>query len=222
MNQWVQFPDPNLADDYGLVCQGGELSPIFLISAYRQGLFPWFNEGDPILWWSPNPRLILYPQKFKASKSLKQLMRNKPFEVRIDTCFEQVIRACSTVPRFEQDGTWLTENMIEAYVNLHNFGIVHSFEAFLNGELVGGLYGVSLGKAFFGESMFFHHSNASKIAFYHLVAFAQQNGFHFIDAQQSTSHLKSLGAEDISREEFLNQLKHALKEPTLKGKWKID
>lgn len=219
MNQWINFPDPNLADDFGLICQGGELSPLFLLSAYQQGIFPWFNEDDPILWWSPNPRMVLYPEKYKLSKSMRQLINKNIFELRIDTNFPAVIKACASIPRFGQDGTWLTSDMIDAYITLHNLGYVHSFETYFENKLVGGLYGVSLGNAFFGESMFHKMSNASKFAFYHLVQFAKLNNFHFIDAQQSTPHLQSMGAEDIPRSQFLCELKTILTNPAMQSKW---
>ena len=219
MNQWIKFPDPNLADDFGLVCQGGELTPIYLLSAYQQGLFPWFNDDDPVLWWSPNPRMVLYPEKYKLTKSMRQLIGRNTFELRIDTNFPFVIKACASIPRFGQDGTWLTEEMIDAYITLHNMGFVHSFETYFEDKLVGGLYGVSLGNAFFGESMFYEMSNASKFAFYHLVQFSKQNNFRFIDAQQSTRHLESMGAEEIPRALFLNELNSALSSPTLQKKW---
>ena len=219
MNQWIKFPDPNLSDDFGLVCQGGELTPIFLLSAYQQGLFPWFNEDDPILWWSPNPRMVLYPDNYKLSKSMRLLINKKTFELRIDTNFPSVIKACAHMPRFGQDGTWLTNDMIDAYIALHNLGFVHSFETYYENKLVGGLYGVSLGNAFFGESMFHEMDNASKFAFFHLVQFARLYKFQFIDAQQSTQHLQSMGAEDVPRADFLKELKSVLSHPTLQKNW---
>lgn len=221
MNRTITFPDPNKADDDGLVAVGGELTADFLVAAYSQGVFPWFNEGDPLMWWSPNPRMVLVPNDFKVSKSLRQLIRSKKFEIQVDTCFPDVIAACKRIERVDQDGTWITNDMINAYIELHDLGITHSFETYLQGELVGGLYGVSLGKAFFGESMFFTESNASKFAFYHLVQWCMHNNFHFIDAQQSTDHLKSLGAKDIPRKEFLKMLKDSLQHKTLQGKWNV-
>jgi leucyl/phenylalanyl-tRNA--protein transferase len=220
MDTIIEFPDPRKADDDGLVAVGGELSTSYLIAAYAQGIFPWFNEKDPILWWSPNPRMVLIPEDFKLRKSLKQVINSKRFEVKIDKDFRGVIRNCRNVKRKEQEGTWITNEMLEAYIDLHDFGIAHSFETYQDGQLVGGLYGVSLGKAFFGESMFFNEPDASKVAFYHLVEWCKQHSFHFIDAQQSTSHLKSLGAKEISRNEFLNSLNEALKHPTKQGVWK--
>ncbi len=215
----VQFPDPNTADEDGLLAVGGELTPDFLISAYAQGVFPWFNEGDPYLWFSPDPRLVLFPEKFKVSKSLQQTIRSKKFEVKIDYDFKNVIYNCSSSPRTGQAGTWITSEMIEAYCEMHRLGLAHSFETYKNGELVGGLYGISLGKAFFGESMFYRATDASKVALFHLVQFCLNHEIRFIDAQQSTPHMKSLGAEEISRVEFLSLLNTALESPTMKGLW---
>ncbi len=220
MEPTVQFPDPRKADDEGLVAVGGELSTDFLLSAYMQGIFPWFSDENPFLWWSPNPRLLLFPNDFKVSKSLKQLLRSNKYELCIDTSFDQVIEQCSKVPRPGQDGTWITLEMIDAYKELHQMGYVHSFETFLNGKLVGGLYGVSIGKVFCGESMFFHERDASKFALFHLVEFCKNHDFHFIDAQQPTDHMKSLGAVELERGEFLNLLKKALEKDTMVGKWK--
>lgn len=222
MNSVVQFPDPRKADDEGLIAMGGELSADFLISAYSQGVFPWFNENDPILWWSPNPRMVLVPDEFRLTKSLKQIVVGEKFEIRIDTCFRDVIEHCRIKDRPGQGGTWITIEMRNAYVELHRMGLAHSFEAFYKGELAGGLYGVSLGKAFFGESMFFLEPNSSKFAFYHLVSWCRHFGYHFIDAQQPTGHLRSLGAKEMPRNDFLDKLSEAIKCPTMKGKWKVE
>ncbi len=217
----VQFPDPCLADDDGLVAVGGKLSPEYLISAYAHGIFPWFSEGDPIMWWSPNPRLVLFPEDFKLRKSLRQVIRSNRYSVRIDSNFKAVIEKCAAITRPGQDGTWITDDMMEAYIKLHEFGIAHSFETYSNdsGELVGGLYGVSLGKAFFGESMFFTARDASKVALSILVDWCMKNEFHFIDAQQSTSHLQSMGAVEVSREKFIDLLNESLKFPTMQSRW---
>jgi leucyl/phenylalanyl-tRNA---protein transferase len=215
----IEFPDPKLADDEGLIAQGGELSPEFLLSAYCQGIFPWFSDGEPILWWSPNPRMVLFPQDFKLRKSLRQVINRASFELKIDTAFNEVITSCSRIPRSDQAETWITREIIEAYLELHKLGYAHSFESYSNGELVGGLYGISVGNCFFGESMFFTKTDASKVAFYHLVQFALQNNFSFIDAQQSTEHLNSLGAQAIPRTNFLELLGKALRKETLQGKW---
>jgi leucyl/phenylalanyl-tRNA--protein transferase len=215
----IEFPDPNLADDDGLIAQGGELTPEFLLSAYCQGIYPWFCQDEPVLWWSPNPRMVLLPEKFKLKKSLQQVINKGIFELKIDTSFKEVITNCSHSPRPGQEETWITDDIIEGYVKLHQLGYAHSFESYFKGELVGGLYGISIGNCFFGESMFFTKSDASKVAFYHLVQFALKNNFAFIDAQQETPHLQSLGAEPIPRKDFLEMLKTALQKETLQGKW---
>lgn len=216
-----QFPDPCSADPDGLLAVGGDLNNESLITAYSQGIFPWYDENSPILWWSPDPRLVLFPEKFRVSSSLRQRIRSKTYEVRTDTNFEGVIRNCAAVKRNDQHGTWITEEMMQAYINLHCAGLAHSFETYFDGTLVGGLYGVSLGRAFFGESMFYHMRDASKVAFSKLVEWAVQHQFHFIDAQQSTSHLQSLGAEEISRIRFMQLLQEALHFETLKGRWNL-
>jgi leucyl/phenylalanyl-tRNA--protein transferase len=215
----IEFPDPKLADDEGLIAQGGALTPEFLLSAYCQGIFPWFCEDEPILWWSPNPRMVLLPEKFKLQKSLRQVINKSIFELRVDTAFREVITHCSKIPRPAQDETWITNDIIEGYTKLHELGFAHSFESYFEGELVGGLYGISIGNCFFGESMFFTKTDASKVAFYHLVQFALKNNFAFIDAQQPTDHLASLGAKPIHRKEFLELLEESLKKETLQSKW---
>lgn len=216
-----QFPDPRTADADGLLAAGGDLSVTALVTAYSQGIFPWFDDHSPILWWSPDPRLVLFPEKFKTTSSLKQRVRNGGFEVRTDTCFAEVIAHCAAVRRKEQEGTWITKDMQTAYESLHREGLAHSFETFYEGRLVGGLYGVSLGRAFFGESMFHTRTDASKVALFRLVEWCLQHDFSFIDAQQSTAHLKSLGAEEVSRDAFLQMLESALQYPTMQGKWTI-
>jgi len=219
LDERIIFPHPNFADESGLLAVGGDLSPERLLLAYSQGIFPWYAEDEPIMWWSPNPRMILFPDELKVSKSLKQSINNKEFEIKFDTLFEKVISNCSKSPRSDQDGTWITEQMKQAYTNLHQLGYAHSVETYFNGELVGGLYGISLGKAFFGESMFFTKRDASKIALYFLVQKLKEWDFHFIDAQVETEHLKSMGAQLISRKEFLISLNTALNFPTIQGKW---
>jgi leucyl/phenylalanyl-tRNA--protein transferase len=213
------FPLPQLAEDSGLLAVGGDLSVERLIQAYAHGIFPWYSEGDPILWWSPDPRMILFPDRFKVSKSLRKVIEAGKFDVLFDTHFGEVIRACARVPRKGEKGTWITEAMINAYTDLHEAGYAHSVEIYADGELVGGLYGVSLGSAFFGESMFFRQRDASKIALYHLVERLKDWKFSFIDTQVETGHLKRLGAEKIPRAEFLVLLKEALNSKTITGKW---
>jgi leucyl/phenylalanyl-tRNA---protein transferase len=214
-----RFPDPDHSDKSGLLAVGGDLSPNRLLAAYTSGIFPWYSKDEPILWWSPDPRLILIPNKIKISKSLNQTMRNKGFEVKFDTDFEEVIHECATIRRPEGNGTWITEEMKEAYIHLHQLGYAHSVGTYLHGRLVGGLYGVSLGKVFFGESMFFKLRDASKISLVTLVRKLAEWKFHFIDAQIETSHLLSMGGELIPRKDFLTNLKDALNFPNITGKW---
>lgn len=204
----LAFPDPMEADENGIVAFGGDLSPSRLLLAYRSGIFPWYSVGDPILWWSPDPRFILPLEDFKLRKSLQK--RRKHFEIRFDTAFSKVIRACAAVPRPGQEGTWLLPEMIEAYETLHAMGHAHSVEAWQEGKLVGGLYGVAVGGVFCGESMFAYVSDASKAALASLVERLKTKGFEMIDAQVPTEHLKSLGAVEVSREMFLEEL-HRLK-----------
>ena len=215
----IEFPDPNLADDEGLIAQGGKLTPEFLLSAYCQGIFPWFCQDEPILWWSPNPRMVLFPENFKLRKSLRQVINRGTFELKIDNAFREVITSCSRISRPDQAETWITDEIINAYVDLHKLGFAHSFESYFKGELVGGLYGISVGNCFFGESMFYTKTDASKVAFYHLVQFALKNNFTFIDAQQSTDHLISLGAELVPRTKFLELLRTSLQKDTIQRKW---
>jgi len=213
------FPDPDKADPEGLIAIGGDLSVNTLIKAYSSGIFPWYSEEMPILWWCPDPRLVLFPEKFKISKSLRHTIKQKKYIVKIDDNFEKVIENCALSKRKGQEGTWITDEMKEAFIQLFKEGYAHSFETYYNNELVGGLYGVSLGRTFFGESMFYKMTDASKVALYYLVERLKKWKFHFIDAQQSTQHMKMLGAEEISRDEFLRLLKVSLKESTIKGKW---
>lgn len=195
-----------LQDPNGLLAVGGCLSSERLVNAYSQGIFPWFNDGDPILWWSPNPRLVLFPEKLQISKRLAKTIRQNKFDVTVNQAFDLVIEQCARL-RANAEGTWICEEMKSAYSRLHREGIVHSFEAWQHGELVGGLYGVALGKVFFGESMFHTVSDASKIAFAHCVNYLKMHDFQVIDCQVHTQHLVSLGAEEISRDEFANLLK---------------
>ncbi|MCW8450177.1 leucyl/phenylalanyl-tRNA--protein transferase [Legionella quinlivanii] len=211
------FPDPESSDKQGLLAIGGDLSPARLLSAYRQGIFPWYERGCPILWWSPNPRLILYPQQFKLSRSLKKSLK-QPHELKIDSDFKAVIQACATVEARENN-TWITKEMQAAYIHLSEMGFAHSFEIWRENRLIGGLYGISIGKAFFGESMFHYEQDASKMAMYYLSQTLLNQHFDFIDCQLPTAHLISLGCTIISRKEFLHRLKEALQHPTLRGSW---
>lgn len=215
----VDFPHPKMANEEGLLAVGGKLDIDWLIAAYEKGIFPWYTESSPILWWSPDPRLILYPADYKVSKSFKRILKKSNFEVKFDHQFEEVIHQCQSARRKEEGGTWITDEMKEAYIQLHNFGIAHSVEVYEHDKLAGGLYGLSFGKAFFGESMFFKKRDASKVALYYLCCELNNWDFHFIDAQVETNHLISLGAVKIPRSEFLLKLKQAINFPTCKGKW---
>lgn len=213
------FPDPSYAEEEGILAIGGDLSVDRLILAYANGIFPWPRKNAPLLWWSPDPRLVLFPLDYKPSKSLRQLIRSGKYEVSFDKDFPSVIKACATIPRSEQEGTWITRDMLKAYLRLHREGFAHSVETWFEGKLVGGLYGVSLGKVFFGESMFYEIRDASKFAFYHLVQILKSWDFELIDAQQDTPHMRSLGATLISRSEFMEILEKAVTKPTYKGNW---
>ena len=204
------FPDANEADDEGLVAWGEDLDVERILSAYRNGIFPWFNEGNPVLWWSPNPRLILYPNDLKVSKSLKKSI--KKFEVKFNNDFESVIRACRDV-RKKKEGSWITETLIEKYAEIHKQKIAHCVETYYEGKLVGGLYGLEMGNIFCGESMFAKKNDASKVAFYHLIERLKKQNFYMVDCQIPTDHLKSLGAVEISRKSFLEKLRKGLNKP---------
>ncbi|WDN89077.1 leucyl/phenylalanyl-tRNA---protein transferase [Desulfosarcina sp. BuS5] len=219
LSEQLVFPTPHLATPEGLLAVGGDLSPERLLLAYRQGIFPWFSDEEPLLWWSPDPRLVLYPEELKVSKSLKKTIKHGRFHITADTSFDRVIKACALVKRNNNEGTWIVDEMIKAYSLLHEAGFAHSIEAWYQGELAGGLYGVSLGRCFFGESMFTHVSNASKAAFVRLVEYLKRFSFDFIDCQVTTKHLVSLGAREIPRSRFLGQLKESLKLPAMEGKW---
>lgn len=205
----------------GLLAAGGDLSPQRLIAAYRCGIFPWFNEGDPILWWSPDPRMVLFPPELKISRSLRKTLKKANYTIRADSAFNQVVRACAE-PRKERPGTWIHDEMIAAYTALHEMGLAHSIETWMEGELVGGLYGVAQGKMFFGESMFSRTTDASKVAFVHLVRHLERRGFKMIDCQMKTAHLASFGAREISREEFSLKLKELVNYPERVDKWCMD
>ena len=215
------FPDPVRAetDPNGLLAVGGDLSPKRLLQAYRAGVFPWFSDGQPILWWSPNPRMVLFPSHLKVSRSLRKTLRRGHYQVSVDQAFEQVIHACAA-PRRDTDGTWLLPHMIDAYTRLYQLGLAHSVETWQDGELVGGLYGVALGRAFFGESMFSLADDASKVALVQLAELTGKAGFAFIDCQVHTDHLQRQGAEEIPRPRFLQLLRQAQLEPDL-GEWAL-
>jgi leucyl/phenylalanyl-tRNA---protein transferase len=216
------FPPPDYADPSGLIAVGGDLSSERLLEAYRVGIFPWYSDDQPILWWSPDPRFMLELDEFKISRSLQKTLRRQVFQVTFDRVFEEVIASCSVVPREGQRGTWITQEMRDAYLELHGLGYAHSVESWFGGKLVGGLYGVSLGKAFFGESMFHHKTDASKVALATLVEKLKSWGFHFIDSQMTTEHMMSLGAKEVPRRIFLKRLQSALRHSTKRGKWHVE
>ena len=215
------FPSPHLASKEGLLAVGGDLSRNRLLLAYRLGIFPWYSEGEPILWWSPDPRLVLYPDELKVSRSLNKVINQEIFEVTMDCAFEEVITECARVRLENQEGTWIVAEMVQAYCELHEAGFAHSVETWRDGRLAGGLYGVSLGKCFFGESMFTRITNASKVALVALVEHIKTLNFALIDCQIATAHLKRFGAREISRARYLDELDRALASPSLKGKWSL-
>jgi leucyl/phenylalanyl-tRNA---protein transferase len=206
----VFFPDPSDAEPDGLLAVGGDLKPERLLTGYANGIFPWYSQDDPILWWSPDPRFVLFPDNFKISHSLRQKIRNNFFEVKVDNSFEEVIRACAIMERKGETGTWITEEMHQAYIDLHRLGFAHSYETYYNGKLVGGLYGVEIGKAFFGESMFHSMTDASKVALYFLVEDAKRKGLLVIDSQVETKHMAVMGAELIPRKDYLKLIQKAV------------
>lgn len=206
----LSFPPPERAEKDGLLAVGGDLSQERILRAYSMGIFPWYSENSPILWWSPDPRLVLFPEELKVSRSLRQCMKKGIFTVTVNTAFEQVMRACAETNRKGQSGTWITEDMIIAYTGLHCSGYAHSVEAWKDGVLAGGLYGIILGRIFFGESMFSKISNASKVAFVIFVEQLKLKGLRLIDCQVATEHLVNLGAREIPRKEFLKILHDTL------------
>jgi len=217
----LRFPPARLASPEGLLAIGGDLRIQRLLEAYRHGIFPWYSAGQPILWWSPDPRLVLFPNELKISRSLRKTLRTGRFRVTLDTCFRDIMKACAA-PRPGQEGTWITPEMIDAYAALHDSGLAHSVEAWFGNDLVGGLYGVALGSMFFGESMFARATDASKIAFVHLVHQLKTWGFSLVDCQVTTTHLVSLGAREIPRADFLDHLAGAMQARDRRGKWQFD
>lgn len=215
------FPDPAEADENGLVAVGGKLTTTTLLRAYKKGIFPWFNY-PPILWYSLSPRMVLLPEKLYVGRSLRNIINRKKFTIKFDTSFQKVITECAKKKREGQYGTWINKDMVAAYTLLHNKGYAHSCEAWIDDRLVGGLYGISLGKVFYGESMFAHVSDASKVAFVYLVRQLQKWEFSMIDCQMYTDHLARFGAHLWERETFEKALKKALQFPTKKGKWTFD
>ena len=199
------FPHPSDANEDGILAWGGDLNPSRLIRAYQNGIFPWYGKGDPVIWWSPDPRLIMELDDFKLTRSLQKSI--KKFEYKFDTNFKEVMQKCASTPRNDQNGTWIQNETIESYETLYGMGIAHSVESYCNGELVGGLYGIVVGKVFCGESMFAHKSDASKSAYAVLIKHLKKWGYDFIDCQVPTEHLKSLGAKEVARDYFLDRLR---------------
>ncbi|MCL1833407.1 MAG: leucyl/phenylalanyl-tRNA--protein transferase [Leptospirales bacterium] len=212
------FPPVEYSNEDGILAVGGDLSPGRLIDAYTNGIFPWYSSETPIIWWSPDPRFVIYPDGIKVSKSMRQVLRKNIFEIRYDTSFRDVIAACGKERKSER-GTWITPEMIEAYAALHNLGLAHSIEAWNDGRLAGGLYGVSIGGIFFGESMFSFESNASKAAFIVLGTHLARLGFDLIDSQVYTRHMESLGAFKMDRRDFIDIVKRSVKKETICGNW---
>ena len=227
MIPWLEHPldfppvETALQDPPGLLAVGGQLSPDWLLNAYRRGIFPWFSPGDPILWWSPDPRMVAIPGQMRITRSLLKTLRSARFEIRCDTAFGKVVEACAE-PRNYADGTWIVPAMQQAYIRLHEVGWAHSVETWLEGELVGGLYGVAIGQAFFGESMFHRVTDASKVAFAHLHHVLEREGYEILDCQMHTPHLASLGAKEISRHEYLKGLAAWVGQPRTPGSWPED
>ena len=217
----IEFPPPQLASRHGLLAVGGDLSRKRLLLAYRMGIFPWFSNDEPIMWWSPDPRLVLYPREIKISKTLKKIIKKNAFKISMDLAFNDVINHCADVRLKKDQGTWIVKEMMDAYCRLHESGFAHSVEAWHQGELAGGLYGVSLGKCFFGESMFTRISNASNVALVKLVEYLNALSFDMIDCQIPTNHLVRFGAKEVPRDRFLAQLEKSLEFPTKKGKWEM-
>lgn len=220
LDDTIGFPPLHEAWE-GLLAIGGDLNEARLIAAYEGGIFPWYGENEPILWWAPEKRCIVRLEDLKISKSMRNVLNRKNFTVKIDSKFEEVVRNCGEL-RKDGEGTWISEEIIQAYLRLHELGLAHSFETWRNGKLIGGLYGVSIGHMFFGESMYSSESNASKIAFIHLIEWAKRNNFGPIDCQIQNNHLNSLGAIEIQRDEFMSLLRtHLNNGKTIRGSWNL-
>ena len=227
MIPWLDAQDPfpavsnALREPNGLLAAGADLSVARLMEAYRHGIFPWYSEDQPLLWWSPDPRMVLFPPEFKLSRSLKKRLRRRDYEIRADSAFDAVMHACAE-PRRSREGTWITAEIIAAYGMLHRRGVAHSVETWIGGELVGGLYGVALGRMFYGESMFALANDASKIALAHLVKQLERWNFGMIDCQMKTAHLASFGAREIRRAEFMRKLQELVNCPSRSDEWRFD
>jgi leucyl/phenylalanyl-tRNA---protein transferase len=211
-----------LTEPNGLLAAGADLSPQRLLAAYRHGIFPWYSPGEPILWWSPDPRMVLFPDAIRITRSLAKALRNADYTVRLDTAFDQVIEACAATPRPGQNGTWITAGMQAAYCRLHALGYAHSIETWRDGQLVGGLYGIAIGGAFFGESMFSHITDASKVALAHLCRFLVSREFGIIDCQMETAHLNSMGARPIPRADYLARVAALVDRGDIPSRWPAD
>lgn len=222
LSKSLVFPPADYAEADGLLAVGGDLSPERILLAYRQGIFPWYSENLPILWWTPDPRLVLFPGELKISRSLLRVLRKRVFHATLNRAFREVMLRCASVPRKQNEGTWIVPEMVEAYCRLHRLGYAHSVEVWYEDNLVGGLYGIAMGGVFFGESMFFSRSDASKVALVHLVCILRQWGFELIDCQVTTAHLMSMGAREIPRSEFLTHLAAALRKPVSHELWNVD
>ena len=221
LDQRLLFPPASRAEAGGLLAVGGDLRPERLLLGYRSGIFPWYSEGQPIWWHSPNPRFVLDPSALHIPRSLRKVIRRRDYEIRLDTAFLQVIEACAKQPRPGQSGTWITAGMVAAYLELHRQGVAHSAEAWRDGQLVGGLYGVSLGDVYFGESMFAHAPDASKCVFAVLVRWLAAQGIALIDSQVHTDHLERFGAENWPRDRYLARLSEIVGRPTRLGPWSL-
>ncbi len=215
----LRFPPVDLANKDGILAYGGDLSTQRVLLAYHKGIFPWYSEETPILWWCPDPRFVLFPDELHVAKSLRRLINQQHFEVTFDRNFPEVLKNCQNIPRADQDGTWITDELFETYLEIHEMGYAHSVEVWLNGELVGGLFGVSIGGVYFGESMFAKVSNASKVGFVTLAKEMQKRGIQLIDCQVWTAHLESFGARHIKRSKFIHNLDILLETDSLKGSW---
>ena len=228
MIPWLEpdtpFPplDKAMRHPNGLLAAGADLTPARLLQAYRLGIFPWYSPDQPPLWWSPDPRMVLFPEELKVSRSLAKRLRKRDYEIRSDTAFRAVMLACASTPRPDQDGTWIVPEILEGYCSLHELGYAHSIETWMDGQLMGGLYGVAIGRMFYGESMFHHVTDASKLAFVHLVRHLHQKGYGMIDCQMHTAHLASFGAREIPRNEFARRLVEWVNlSSESPGKWRI-
>mgnify|MGYP002619683404 CR=1 FL=1 len=222
LSEELSFPPPALAAEGGLLAVGGDLRLERILLAYRNGIFPWYSEGRPLLWWCPAPRLVLFPRELRVWRSLAKVLRREPYRITLDTDFRGVIRACAEMPRAGQDGTWITKDLEQAFIELHARGVAHSVEAWDGDELVGGLYGLAIGRTFFGESMFARRPDASKVAFVRLVRQLEAWDFDVVDCQVVTEHLVRFGARELELELFLDLLAYSVERPAVPGPWSFE